>query len=62
MKEKGAIKMTDQLPLREKEPRTSSSFMGIPDYDRSKLNLGTIKGSQLCRPLFEVLGRLRWLR
>ena len=58
MKDKGdgAIKMTDQLPLREKEAENFKFFMGIPDYDRSQLNLGTIKGSQLCRPLFEFSG------
>ncbi|NLB69984.1 MAG: pyruvate:ferredoxin (flavodoxin) oxidoreductase, partial [Lentisphaerae bacterium] len=56
MKAKGAIKMTDQLPLREPEAENFKFFMDIPDYDRSLLNLGTIKGSQLCRPLFEFSG------
>jgi pyruvate-ferredoxin/flavodoxin oxidoreductase len=56
MKAKGAIKMAEQLPLREAEAKNFKFFLGLPEYDRSKLNLGTIKGSQLCRPLFEFSG------
>ncbi len=56
MKAKGAIVMKDQLPLRDEEAKNFKFFLGIPEYDRAKLNLGTVKGSQLCRPLFEFSG------
>jgi len=51
-----AINMTSQLPLRESERENYEFFLSIPDYDRSKLKVNTIKGSQLCRPLFEYSG------
>ncbi|HAU38296.1 MAG TPA: pyruvate:ferredoxin (flavodoxin) oxidoreductase, partial [Phycisphaerales bacterium] len=51
-----AINMTFQPPLREQERENYEFFLSIPDYDRSKLKLTTIKGSQLCRPLFEYSG------
>src|SRR5690606_25683276 len=53
---KGAIVMKEQLPLRDEEAKNFKFFLGIPEYDRAKLNLGTVKGSQLCRPLFEFSG------
>ena len=31
-------------------------FLGLPEADRSKLNVATLKDSQLCRPLFEFSG------
>ena len=31
-------------------------FNDIPDYDRTELNLKTVKGSQLLRPFFEFSG------
>ncbi len=56
MKAKGAIAMTEQIPLRDAEAKNFKFFLDIPEYDRAKLNLGTVKGSQLCRPLFEFSG------
>ncbi len=56
MKAKGAIKMTEQIPLREQEAENFAFFLGLPEYDRSKLNLGSVKGAQLCQPLFEFSG------
>ena len=56
MKAKGAIKMTEQIPLREAEAENFKFFLDLPEYDRSKLNLATVKGAQLCRPLFEFSG------
>jgi pyruvate-ferredoxin/flavodoxin oxidoreductase len=53
---KKAINMAFQPPLREPERENYAFFLDIPDYDRSKLNLRTVKGSQLCRPLFEYSG------
>jgi pyruvate-ferredoxin/flavodoxin oxidoreductase len=31
-------------------------FLDIPEFDRAKLNVGSIKGSQLLQPLFEYSG------
>ena len=51
-----AINMENQIPLREQERTNFEFFMAIPDYDRSKLKVGTVRGSQLLRPLFEYSG------
>ena len=51
-----AINMEDQIPLRRQEKQNYEFFLSIPDYDRTRLNVRTIKGSQLCRPLFEYSG------
>lgn len=51
-----AINMEDQIPLRRQEKENYEFFLNIPEYDRTKLNVRTIKGSQLCRPLFEYSG------
>ena len=53
---KKAINMMDQIPLRESERENWNYFLGLPDIDRTKLKLNTIKGSQLCEPLFEFSG------
>ncbi|NLF32692.1 MAG: pyruvate:ferredoxin (flavodoxin) oxidoreductase, partial [Planctomycetes bacterium] len=54
--ERKAINMTPQHPLRKAEAENYGFFLDLPDYDRTALNLRTIKGSQLCRPLFEYSG------
>lgn len=54
--EKRAINMAFQPPLREAERENYDFFLNIPDYDRGKLRINTVKGSQLCRPLFEYSG------
>ncbi|MBM4148972.1 MAG: pyruvate:ferredoxin (flavodoxin) oxidoreductase [Lentisphaerae bacterium] len=51
-----AIMMADQLPLREQEAANFAFFLNIPELDHSKFNQASIKGSQLCRPLFEFSG------
>jgi len=51
-----AINMAFQPPLREQERENYAFFLSIPDPDRTKLRLNTVKGSQLCRPLFEYSG------
>ncbi|MDX9754305.1 MAG: pyruvate:ferredoxin (flavodoxin) oxidoreductase [bacterium] len=51
-----AINMQDQMPLREPERDNFEFFESIPDIDRAKLNLNTVKGSQLLTPLFEFSG------
>ncbi len=53
---KKAIHMEAQLPLRQSERENYEFFLALPDNDRSVLDLTTVKGSQLCRPLFEYSG------
>jgi pyruvate-ferredoxin/flavodoxin oxidoreductase len=53
---KKAINMAFQLPLREPENDNFRFFLDLPDPDRASLRLTTVKGSQLCRPLFEYSG------
>ncbi|MCL1909974.1 MAG: pyruvate:ferredoxin (flavodoxin) oxidoreductase [Kiritimatiellaeota bacterium] len=56
VKAKGAIKMADQIPLRAAEADNFKFFLSLPEYDRAKIDTGTVKGSQLCQPLFEFSG------
>ncbi len=52
-----ALDMMPQPPLREAERENWTFFMDIlPDYDRSKINFGTMKTAMLARPLFESSG------
>jgi pyruvate-ferredoxin/flavodoxin oxidoreductase len=51
-----AINMAFQPPLRQTERANYEFFLLIPDFDRAKLKINTVKGSQLCRPLFEYSG------
>jgi pyruvate-ferredoxin/flavodoxin oxidoreductase len=51
-----AINMVPQLPLREQEAANWDFFLTLPEVDRTNLNVGTIKNSQLLRPLFEFSG------
>ena len=54
--EKKAINMAYQMPLRVPERENYAFFLDIPDFDRRRLKVGTIKGSQLLQPLFEYSG------
>ncbi|MCF8432225.1 MAG: pyruvate:ferredoxin (flavodoxin) oxidoreductase, partial [Melioribacteraceae bacterium] len=51
-----AINMVPQIPLRNQERTNWDFFLNIPEYDRSKVNAATVKGSQLLEPLFEFSG------
>ena len=51
-----AINMAPQLPLRVSEAVNWEFFLSLPDIDRTLVNPGTIKNSQLLRPLFEFSG------
>ncbi|MBI5944453.1 MAG: pyruvate:ferredoxin (flavodoxin) oxidoreductase [Chloroflexi bacterium] len=51
-----AINMAPQPALREAEAKNWDFFMNIPDMDKKLFNPGTIKNSQLLRPLFEFSG------
>ncbi len=51
-----AINMAPQIPLREQERVNWEYFLNLPEYDRSKLNVASVKGSQFLQPLFEFSG------
>jgi pyruvate-ferredoxin/flavodoxin oxidoreductase len=51
-----AINMEPQPPLREAERDNYGFFLDLPEYDRGKLKVNTVKGSQFLRPLFEYSG------
>ena len=54
--ERKAINMTPQIPLRQAEAENYAFFLSLPEADRTTLKLTTVKGSQLCLPLFEYSG------
>jgi pyruvate-ferredoxin/flavodoxin oxidoreductase len=51
-----SINMAAQPPLREGEVPNWDFFLSLPEIDRTAINLGTIKNSQLLQPLFEFSG------
>jgi pyruvate-ferredoxin/flavodoxin oxidoreductase len=51
-----AINMAPQPQLRESEANNWEYFLSLPEVDRTAINLGTIKNSQLLEPLFEFSG------
>ncbi len=51
-----AINMEFQPPLRERERVNYAFFLDLPEVDRSKVNIKTVKGSQFLQPLFEYSG------
>ena len=51
-----AINMEWKLDHLDREQANLDYFLGLPDMDRSKVKVETIKGSQLLRPLFEFSG------
>jgi len=51
-----AINMADQPPIRETENKNWEFFLSLPEIDRTRINVGTVKNSQLLQPLFEFSG------
>jgi pyruvate-ferredoxin/flavodoxin oxidoreductase len=51
-----AINMADQPPIRYQERENWDFFLSIPDFDRTRLRVHTVKDSQFLRPLFEFSG------
>jgi len=52
-----AINMTPQPAIRKQQREYWNFFFNeLPDYDRTEVNLGTVKETQLLRPLFEFSG------
>ena len=55
-KSKKALVMEHQLPLRASEAKNWDFFLSIPEMDRSKIPLNSIRTQQLQEPLFEFSG------
>ena len=53
---KKAINMGPQIEVREHEAENFEFFLNLPETPEDKINRATVKGSQLCRPLFEFSG------
>ena len=51
-----AINLAPQMPIRLQEKENYSFFLGLPEFDRTKVKTNTVKGSQLLAPLFEYSG------
>jgi len=51
-----ALNMASQAPIVEQEKENWDFFLSLPEADRTKMKLGTIKNSQLLQPLFEFSG------
>ena len=56
MAAKGALKMVEQIPLRQSEAANWKFFLELPDVDPAKLDTKQVLDSQLKRPLFEFSG------
>jgi len=50
------LMMVNQMSVRAEERKNWNFFLDLPDADRSKLNLDTVKDVQLLHPLFEFSG------
>jgi len=51
-----AINMVPQPPVREQEKVNFEFFLNLPELDRREVKIGSVKGSQFLRPLFEYSG------
>jgi pyruvate-ferredoxin/flavodoxin oxidoreductase len=51
-----AINMSFQPPLRESERECYDFFLSLPELDRRRVKINTVKGSQFLQPLFEYSG------
>ena len=51
-----AINMEPKQDHLDRERRNFEVFLGLPEIDRSEVNAGSVKGSQLLQPLFEFSG------
>lgn len=56
MKNKEAIKMSPQSPIREEEAKNYEFFLNLPDTAPGLYNRNSVKGSQFIKPLFEYSG------
>ncbi len=54
--ERKALNMASQPPIRESEKENWDFFINLPEVDRTKIKLSSVKNSQLLQPLFEFSG------
>jgi pyruvate-ferredoxin/flavodoxin oxidoreductase len=54
--ERKAINLAFQPPLRASERENYEFFLALPEADRTKLRVNSVKGSQFLQPLFEYSG------
>jgi pyruvate-ferredoxin/flavodoxin oxidoreductase len=55
-KSKKALNMEAQLPLRGQEAKNWDYFLDIPELDREKISLNSVRTQQIQQPLFEFSG------
>jgi pyruvate-ferredoxin/flavodoxin oxidoreductase len=48
--------MVPQIPIRASERENYAYFLDLPEYDRRKVRMASIKANQLLQPLFEYSG------
>jgi len=51
-----ALNMVPQIPIRRQEAANYKFFLDLPEYDRRKVRLSSVKANQLLQPLFEYSG------
>jgi pyruvate-ferredoxin/flavodoxin oxidoreductase len=52
-----ALNMVDYTPeIRQQETQNWAYFLSLPEYDRTVIKTGTIKGAMILQPLFEFSG------
>jgi len=51
-----ALNMIDKEPVKQQEIANWNFFLDLPEFDRSVLPVGSVKGSQFLQPLFEFSG------
>lgn len=51
-----SINMVPQVPIRDQERENYQFFLDLPEFDRRKLNVSSVKDSQFLQPLFEYSG------
>jgi len=51
-----ALNMQPQPPIRDREKLNWDYFLSLPEVDRTKISVRTVKNSQLLQPLFEFSG------
>jgi pyruvate-ferredoxin/flavodoxin oxidoreductase len=51
-----ALNMIEQPPVRAQERENWDYFLGLPEVDRTAVNIRQVKGTQLLEPLFEFSG------
>ncbi len=51
-----ALNMKDKTSIKESEKQNWDFFLSLPEVDKERLNMNTVKGTQFLQPLFEFSG------